>query len=54
MKKEVTLTIEQLKSIFIAGGEFFTQHIEYDMGDRDEIDAPDFGDFIKKIGIEIE
>jgi hypothetical protein len=48
MKREITLTIEQLKAIFIAGEEFEKQNIEFDMGERDEIDALDFGDFIKE------
>jgi len=47
MEKEVTLTLSQLRAIFIAGGEFEKQNIDFDMGEIDEIDAPDFGDFIE-------
>lgn len=54
MKKEVTLTIEQLRAIFIAGSEFEKQNIEFDMEERDEIDAPDFGDLMKEFGITFE
>ena len=53
MEKEVTLTISQLKAIFISGGEFFIQNLEVDMGDRDEVEAPDFGELIKEFGIDI-
>jgi hypothetical protein len=48
MKKEITLTINQLKAIFIAGMEFEKQNIEFDMDERDEVDALDFDDFIKE------
>ena len=40
--EEVILTINQLRGIFLSGGEFEKQHIELDMGERDEIDAPRF------------
>ena len=48
MEKEVTLTIGQLKAIFMAGGEFEKQNIDFDMGEIDEIDTPDFGEFIEQ------
>jgi hypothetical protein len=50
---EIKLTIEQLRAIFIAGGEFEKQSIEFDMGERDEIDALDFGDLMKEFNISI-
>ena len=54
MEKKVELTIKQLKAIFIAGGEFEKQNIEFDMEEIDEITALDFGDFIKdEFNIEI-
>lgn len=49
MEKEITLTLSQLKSIFISGGEFFIQNMEVDMGEREEIDAPDFGEVVKQL-----
>ena len=55
MKTKIELTVEQLKAIFIAGSEFAEQVMEYNLDERDEITAPDFGDFIKeKLGIIIE
>jgi hypothetical protein len=48
MEKEVTLTIGQLKAIFIAGSELERQHIDFEFGDIDKIDAPDFGEFIEQ------
>lgn len=53
MEKEVTLTVSQLREIFIAGGEFEKQNIEFDLDEREEIDAPDFGELMKEFGIEI-
>lgn len=51
--KEIKLTTEQLRAIFIAGGEFEKQSIEFDMGERDDIDALDFGDLMKEFNISI-
>jgi hypothetical protein len=47
--EEVILTINQLRGIFLSGGEFEKQHIELDMGERDEIDAPDFGELLSSL-----
>jgi hypothetical protein len=52
--KEITLTIDQLRDIFIAGGEFESQCLLVDFEERDEVDAPDFGDYLMiKFGIEV-
>ena len=51
--KEIKLTTEQLRAIFIAGGEFEKQSIEFDMGERDDIDALDLGDLMKEFNISI-
>jgi len=49
MEKILELTLTQLKSLFIAGEEFEKQTIEFDMGERDKVDALDFGDYMKKL-----
>lgn len=46
LKSEVTLTVDQLKTIFQMGRDFEAQVIEYDTDEIDEITAPDFDDSI--------
>ena len=55
MNKKVELTLNQLKTIFLAGMEFEKQNMEFDMDEIDEITALDFDDFIKdEFNIEIQ
>jgi hypothetical protein len=49
--KTFEVTLEQLRAIFIAGGEFEKQTIEFDTDERDSIDAPDFGELLDQINI---
>lgn len=53
MDESITLTVSQLREIFVAGSEFEKQTIEFELDEREEIDAPDFGDFIEKFGVKI-
>ena len=49
MEKQVTLSISELKNIFKAGIELENQCWEVAYGERDEIDALDFGEYMKEI-----
>jgi len=46
------LTFEQIREIFIAGGELEKQHIEFNMDERTEIDAPDLDKYLEVNKIE--
>ena len=46
LESEVTLTVDQLKTIFQMGRDFEAQVIEYDTDEIDEVTAPDFDDSI--------
>jgi hypothetical protein len=45
---KIILTIQQLKNLFIAGAEFEKQHIDFNMGEIEEVTALDFGDYLAK------
>ena len=54
MEREITLKLSDLRAIFIAGGQFEKENIDFDMDEIEEIEAPDFGDFMEqKFGIKI-
>ncbi len=48
MEQVLQLTLNQLKALFIAGEEFEKQITELNMGERDKVDALDFGDYMKE------
>ena len=48
MEEKYNLTISQLRALFIAGGDFERETIEFDMEEIDEIIQPDFGEYIKQ------
>lgn len=51
---EKLFTLADLRNAFIAGGEFERETIDFDMGEIDEVVAPDFGDWVKdSFGIEV-
>lgn len=47
--KKFEFTIEQLRNLFIAGGEFEKDTIDFDMGETAEVTALDFGDYLKQV-----
>jgi len=47
--KTYEFTIEQLRNLFIAGGEFEKDTIDLNMGEVEEVTAPDFGDYLKQV-----
>jgi hypothetical protein len=49
MEKQVTLSISELKAIFKAGIELEHQWMSIYLEERDEIDALDFGEYMKEI-----
>jgi hypothetical protein len=49
MERQVTLSISELKNIFKAGMELADQWTEMDTDERDEIDALDFGEYMKEV-----
>ena len=48
MNDKIELSMQELKSLFIAGGLFESETIAVDMGERDEVTALDFGDYMKE------
>ena len=48
MEQKYNLTIAQLRALFIAGGDFERDVIDFDMEEIDEITQPDFGEYIKQ------
>jgi hypothetical protein len=49
MEIHVILSISELKAIFKAGMELEHQWMEMDLEEREEIDALDFGEYMKEI-----
>ena len=49
MEKQVTLSIDDLLSIFKAGIEYENQCWEMGLGTREERDALDFGEYMKEV-----
>jgi hypothetical protein len=49
MEKQVTLSISELKNIFKAGMELENQWMEMELEEIEEIDALDFGEYMKEI-----
>ena len=49
--KTFNLTVEQIRNIFIGGSEFEKENNELNEGERDEIDAPDYGELLVQMGV---
>jgi hypothetical protein len=49
MEKQITLSISELEAIFKAGIEYENQCWEVAYGERDEIDALDFDEYMKEV-----
>jgi hypothetical protein len=49
MEKQVTLSISELINIFKAGMVWENQWMEMGLEEREEIDAPDFGEYMEEV-----
>lgn len=46
--KRITLTLEELRNLFIAGSIFGEQTLSYNMDELDEVTALDFGEYMEE------
>jgi hypothetical protein len=48
MTDKIELTIQELKKLFIAGENFESDTIAVNMGEKEEVDSLDFGEYLKE------
>lgn len=46
--EKITLTLEELRNLFIAGSVFGEETLSYNIDELDEVTAPDFDEYMEK------